>query len=285
MIDQAHDLRQLAHQTRHSPSGRPRVVAVAGGKGGVGTTTLAVNLAVALAARRQRTVLIDADPDGAGVADLCRLQERWTWADVLASRAALAAALQPGPGGIRVLGGTWGLGRFAEIRGGHDRFIEQLPTLWGSTDIVVLDTGNGSSRLTAGLWCAADLVLLVTTPAAASVMNAYAAVRTLASSDRPEAIRLIVNLAADRSQAEEVHDRLARTCLRFLGRRLALAGHLPPDPRVASAGENGEAFVLALPHCPAARETGRLADTIKPRMAFAPQNQQYTAQAAAAECR
>src|SRR3989304_8316814 len=119
MHDQANDLRRLVRESRTPASApaplRPTLLVVAGGKGGVGTTTLAVNLAVALAQRGRRTVLVDADPDTADAAILCRLPEHHTVADVLAPRRAPAEALQPVPGGRRVLprargpapGGGW----------------------------------------------------------------------------------------------------------------------------------------------------------------------------------
>src|SRR3989304_1863508 len=131
MHDQANDLRRLVRESRTPASApaplRPTLLVVAGGKGGVGTTTLAVNLAVALAQRGRRTVLVDADPDTADAAILCRLPEHHTVADVLASRRSIAEALQPGPGGIRVLAGAWGLGTVWDCPpAAQQQLVEQL---------------------------------------------------------------------------------------------------------------------------------------------------------------
>ncbi|MDZ7616827.1 MAG: P-loop NTPase, partial [Patescibacteria group bacterium] len=105
MPDQANPLRQLmlaSAQPGPSPGLRPRLVVVAGGRSGVGTTTMALNLAVAMAQRGTRAALIDADSSSGDVAMLCRLDDAHSLADVLAGRATVAEALQPGPGGILV---------------------------------------------------------------------------------------------------------------------------------------------------------------------------------------
>ena len=111
--DQANRLRQLVRNctVADSPGGnaRPVLVVVTSGKGGAGTTTTAVNLAVASAQTGWRTVLVDADCRGGDAAILCGIQERYTLADVQAGRRTVREALQPAPGGVQLLPGAWGL--------------------------------------------------------------------------------------------------------------------------------------------------------------------------------
>jgi flagellar biosynthesis protein FlhG len=220
---------------------------LSGGKGGVGTTTLAVNLAVIMARNGVRTVLVDADPDGGNVALLCGLEERYTLADVLAGRRTVAEVLRPGPdANLNVLPGVWGLERLADFPpSAVGRLLAQLASLGANADWVLLDAGNRPDPTTEKFWQAADRILVVATPDTAAIIDAYALIKLLAGSRSRLPIQTLVNLAATSETADNVHGRIARACQRFLGVELATAGHVPEDPLASAAGRRGEPFVIA----------------------------------------
>lgn len=269
MLDQAERLRSLmrAESAEARPAarraGRPQLVVVAGGKGGVGTTTLAVNLSVALARDGHRTVLVDGDLGKADAASLCGTRESYHIADVLAGRRGVHEALQLGPAGVQVLPGAWATGHVTECAPeAQDRLLRELARLGQHADQVVIDAGNGEGRVVQRFCQAADRVLLVTSADDASVMNAYAAIKLLRAVDAEPAIQLVVNLAHDGAEAKQIHDRLARACRRFLAYELPLAGALTRAAEVAEAGRRRQSFVLAAPHAPAARQIEQLAATL-----------------------
>lgn len=235
MNDQANELRQLVSQNRLTPgrgAGGAKLLVVAGGKGGVGTTTVAVHLAAALAHRGFRPVLIDADVDGGNMAMLCGIQERYTIADVLVGRKTAQETLELGPAGVRVLAGAWELAALAEGSAvAQQRLLGHLHGLRHCTEVIVVDTGNSWSRWARGFWQNADTVLLVTTSELTAIMDTYASVKVLAAGETGGPLELVVNMAADASTAEDVESRLARACQRFLGIRLGIAGYLPYDPQ------------------------------------------------------
>ncbi len=264
MNDQASELRQLVRQQARLAAGRPDrhpgLVAVLGGKGGVGTTTVAVNLAVALAAQGHRAVLADADLGGGDASLLCRLEHRYSVADVLAGRRTVREVLQPGPGGTQVLPGVWGAAApLDDSPPARQRLVDGLRGLANLADVIVADAGNRISPLVRSLWRAADLVLAVATPELPAVMDTYAAVKTLTAEDLLVPIHLVVNQAPSEEAAEEAHDRLARTCLRFLAVPVTRAGHVAADPQAAAAGRAGRVLVAASPDGPAARQVRQLA--------------------------
>jgi flagellar biosynthesis protein FlhG len=264
MDDQANDLRQLvvrsaAPQTS-SAGGRPTLVVLSGGKGGVGTTTLAVNLAVAAAQKRLLTILVDADPRGGHASILCGLRERYTLADVLANRRRIADVLHPGPCGLQVLPGIWGWEKLsAQPPAAAQRVLDQLCGLGALADLVVLDAGNNSSPAVQRFWLSADLVFAVTSPETASILGTYAAIKVLAKVGEPGKLHCLVNLAPGAKAAGKVHGRLAQACRRLLGLNLNYGGHVSADPRVAGAGHAHRAFVIAASRCLAARQVRRLA--------------------------
>jgi flagellar biosynthesis protein FlhG len=267
MIDQANQLRQLVRQCARmecaTAAERPAIVQVTGGKGGVGTTTVAVNLAAALAARGKRTVLVDADPRGGNVALLCGVDESRSLADVLAGRRTAAAALTTGPGGIRLLSGGWNSGRTADDPpAATQRLLGQLHNLGDEADVVVVDVGNGPSSVKRCFWQAADLRLLVTTPDTAAVLDSYASIKGLALRDNSPAVFTLVNLVSTKKAARSVHARLAQACRRFLGFEPLAAGYVPADAQLAAAARAAAPLVLAARQSDASRQFHRLAETI-----------------------
>lgn len=267
MHDQANHLRRLvsgrARPEEYRCGPRPYLAVLTGGKGGVGTTTIAVNLAVAVAAGGPKTVLVDADPRGGDAALLCGLEGRYTLADVLSRQRTFAEVLQVGPAAVRIIPGLRGLERLSDYppnAGG--RLLGQLEGLGGQADLVVVDAGNSLNRMMQPLWQAADVVLAVTTAEAPSVIDTYASIKAMVNGRRSGPIRAVVNRAPSAEVAEGVHGRLAQACRRFLAVQIRGAGQLPVDPMVAAAGEAGEPFVIAAPDCHAAGQIHRLAQAL-----------------------
>ncbi len=235
MHDQANDLRRLVRQCTVVKTGAAdpsvRLIVVAGGKGGVGTTTLAVNLALAFARADRRVVLVDADPHGGDLAVLLGVQERHTLADVLSGSREATETLHQGPEQLKVLPGFWGWESLLGSSGSAgQRLLAQMLALQQQAEIVVLDAGNGPHPILRPCWHAADLRLVVTTPETSAILDTYALIKQWSDRDTPESIHAVVNQATDATSAEAVYGRLAQACRRFLGLELSAAGHV-------SAGE------------------------------------------------
>ncbi|HUY32652.1 MAG TPA: P-loop NTPase [Pirellulales bacterium] len=267
MSDQANRLRSLVLEgvSRGAPGAEPcaaRRVVVTGGKGGVGTTTIAVNLAVALALDGYRTVLVDADLGRADAAALCRASDGYTVGDVLAGRRSVHEALVRGPAGILVLPGAWATGQAGECSpAAQEQLLRELSRLGPHADFVVLDAGNGQNRVVRRFWKAADSVLFVTSSDDAAVMNTYAAIKLLAAEGARPQLHILVNLATH-AAAAETQARLARACRRFLALELGDGGHVPLDSQVASAARLRTPFLLESPACAAAGSLETLAETL-----------------------
>jgi flagellar biosynthesis protein FlhG len=250
MIDQANDLRRLvmqaAGQPHNTPSRPVKTALVVGGKGGVGTTTVAVNLAVAAAQQGTRTVLVDADPDGPDVQTLCRLRQRHTISDVLQGRRTLGEALQPGPGGVMILLGAWAAADLADAPAmSQQRLIDQFTGLATRADLVVLDGGNGLHPFTRRLWQTCEELVLVSSTDTNAVLDTYAAIKVALDPARRPRVHLLVNLCTGENEAAEVHDRIRRSCQRFLGFDLPHYRWLPADAKVVAAGRQGAPFALS----------------------------------------
>jgi len=234
MHDQADELRQLVRE--RSVAGAAAcpaapLVVVAGGKGGVGTTTVAANLAIALARQGRRAVFVDADLDHGGHANLAAHAERGSVVDVLAGRRGVHEVLERGPSGIQVLSGAWASGEVSDYSAAaQDRFIAELKHLAPHADVVVIDAGSSRGQFARRFWQAASAVVVVATTDSTAIMNAYAAIKTLAGCDAQATVHTLVNLSDDVDVAADVHARIATACRRFLALRASPAGVVAQCP-------------------------------------------------------
>ena len=252
MVDQANELRELARceaaRLENTPKNRPWFLAVGGGRNGVGTTTVALGLAVEASRSGRRVLLVDADATRGDVASLCRLEERDTLADILAARRSVREAIQPGPAGIWVLAGGWAGSRTdgekESSRGQfRARLVQPLKMLGDRFDLIVIDAGNGANSETAERWQSADAVLMVTTTELPSIMDAYATLKHSGAKELSLVVHCLVNMSSDEETARDVHARLARSCRRFLGLSLKEAGYLPADAALTESSKEGQAFM------------------------------------------
>jgi flagellar biosynthesis protein FlhG len=264
MDDQATELRRLVLPSVRLSSAReagPRTLVVTGGRSGVGATTMAMNLAAALATDALRVVLVDADTNRGDVAAQCGLAKGLDFGDVLSGRKSVHEALQRGPAGMQVLAGsTTPESRSSVNERSIQRILRQIRSLEPHADWVIIDAGHQATDLTARFWSIAEHVLLTTSPDAAAVMDTYALVKTLLSRQRlARPLALAVNLVEDPLGAADVHRRIDQSCRRFLGLSLDLAGAAPCDAAAAKASREHAPVVISDPASALARAISRLA--------------------------
>jgi flagellar biosynthesis protein FlhG len=277
MSDQADSLRELvrarsgatALADRSEAEPEPSMPARAwsllftSGKGGVGTSNLALNLAIALGQAGERVVLVDADLGLANIDLLCGLSPAHDLGDVLSGSCTLESALIEGPDGVRILPGAHGMRTLVETLGdGPARLTEELSDLEGDCDFLIVDAGSGLGSGIATLAAAADELVIVTTPEPTSVADAHAAIHRFRRLPGPPRLRALVNQASSSAEAVDVLTRLSATSRQFLGTVVTGLGHVRADPHVRQAVRARRPFVLAYPGSPASREVRRLARSL-----------------------
>lgn len=254
--DQAHGLRAMAQlrPSRQAHSGhRTRVIAVSSGKGGVGKTSVAVNLALLLVRARRRVVLLDGDLGLANVDVLLGLTPRFTLHHVVTGVKSLEEIMLNGPWGLQVVPGGLGLQELADLSEEHRQaLLRAMADVDGVADILLIDTSAGIGPNVLHLIGAAGEVLVVTTPEPTGLADAYALMKCAIQEYQGLTIYLLVNQAGTRQEAEEAADRLRKVVARFLDVQVHYLGYLPRDPSVAQAVFRRTPLVLAYPDSPAA---------------------------------
>lgn len=251
VIDQAHNLRALAaRQTRR----RAAVYAITSGKGGVGKTNVAVNLAVQFARAGREVILLDADMGLANCDVLLNVDLPWNLAHVLAGKRQLREVMVRAPGGFGLIGGASGLARMADLSDfDRRRLVDALGELEEHSDMLLIDTGAGINPNVLAFTRAADNVVIVTTPEPTAMTDAYAAAKVISRDGASRRLSLLVNHVRSAEEARAVYERIARVARDFLRLTLYDAGYVLEDGHVAAAVRRRVPFALAWPRCPASR--------------------------------
>ena len=259
MTDQAQKLRELAaaHKTQ------PRVITVTSGKGGVGKSNVVINLGIILSRMEKRVLVIDADLGLANVDVLLGLKNRFNLQHALDGKMKLKDIVVDGPAGIRVIPGSSGIPRVANMGGRRRReFIASFKELEGEADIILIDTSAGIAKNVINFAVLADDIVLVTTPEPSAITDAYAMIKVIHAQKPMAKLGLLVNLARTEAQALEVANKISQVTSQFLNFHVFVLGTLLADPYVPRAVMQRQPWAELYPRAPATKAIKRMAATI-----------------------
>ena len=280
MSDQADRLRQLVEASRAvNSSGASLVVddvppydlrsnaltrslLFTSGKGGVGTSNIVLNLAIALAEIGQKVLVVDADLGLANLDILCGLTPRYDLGDVVSGHCTLAEAIVTGPGGLEIIPGAHAIRVRAEaLSGAAGRLVDELRELESAADFLLVDAGSGLGPGLKTLVAAADEVVIVTTPEPTSLADAHAAIARFRRLTTQPRLRIVVSQAGSGAEAAHVLEHLVASSRQFLGAVVTPLGpgFVRSDTHVPLAVRGRQPFVTAFPSAPASRSLRRMA--------------------------
>jgi flagellar biosynthesis protein FlhG len=237
-----------------------QVIAITGGKGGVGKTATAVNLGAALALAGRRTMLLDADLGLANVDVLLGMKARQNLEHVVLGQCALEDIVLTASSGLRVVPASSGSFSMATLsRRQHAGVIGAFSEILEPLDVLLVDTAAGLSDSVVTFSEAAQRIVVLVCDEPASLTDAYGLIKALWRRQSSCRFEIVANMVDSESHGRQLYEKLARVCERFLGLTPAHFGHVPHDEYLRQAIRRQTTVVEAFPRSPSARAYQRLA--------------------------
>jgi len=244
MIDQAENLRRMMTKNR-----LPKVVSITSGKGGVGKTMLAINLAICCRNFNKRVILFDVDLGLANVDVVLNLRPHYNLSDVLRGKKNIQDILIEAPGGISIVPGASGMAELANLDDVHrDKLVDDLRVLEHQADIIFIDTSAGISKNTINFALASDEVIVISTPEPTSITDAYATIKTISKRKTLNKIKLIINQTQSKREARRTAERIISVSRQFLNIDVQPMGYILRDENVSLAVRKRRPLVLEYPN-------------------------------------
>lgn len=253
-LDQAAGLRRL---TAPQPV---KVIAVTGGKGGVGKSNVAVNLGTALCQLGRNVMVLDADLGLANVDVLLGLRARFNLEHVIEGRCALEDVIVTAGSGLHVVPASSGNLSMATLdRTGQAGLIHAFSELFEPLDVLLIDTAAGLSESVMTFTEAAQRVVVVVCDEPASLTDAYGLIKVLSQRQPDSRIEVITNMTESVAHGRALFEKLARVGHRFLGVSPSYLGNIPFDAYLKRAVQRQSAVIEAFPGSVSARQFKKLA--------------------------
>ena len=211
-------------------------IVVASGKGGVGKTSIAVNLGLTMSRIGRRVALLDADFGMANAHILLGVNPDHYIIDAINGEVTVEAAMCDAPLGMKFMSGGSGLLEMLNLdektRYQSIRMMNEIST---KTDVLVADAPAGASDSSIAFVTAADRVVVVLVGEPTSFLDAYSLIKAANIESNVQNFNIVVNMARNAGEARAHFDKFNATVGRFLDVNLKFAGHLPLSDRMRRA--------------------------------------------------
>ncbi|PKG39863.1 MinD/ParA family protein [Psychromonas sp. Urea-02u-13] len=243
--DQASGLRRMKNN-------QIKVIAITGGKGGVGKTNVTLNMAVSLAQRGKRVLVLDADLGLANVDVLLGIRVTKNLSHVLSGECTLDEVIVTGPDGVMIIPATSGTQSMVELSDiEHAGLIQAFSSLQTPIDMLLIDTAAGISNMVVSFAQAAQDVVMVVCDEPTSITDAYALIKILSKQNGVYKFKIVANMVRSLREGQDLFTKLTRVTDRFLDASLELVACIPFDGNVRQAVRKQKVVVQAYPKTPA----------------------------------
>lgn len=257
MIDQASGLRKMQETQKI------KVIAVSGGKGGVGKTNVSLNTSIALAKAGKKVLVLDADLGLANVDVMLGLRVQRNLSHVLSGECELDDIIIEGPHGINIIPATSGTQSMVDLTPSeHAGLIRAFSDMQAKFDVLIIDTAAGISDMVLSFARAAQDVMLVVCDEPTSITDCYALMKLLSRDHEVFKFKVVANMVRSGKEGQQLFAKLTKVSDRFLDVNLELVGVIPFDENIRKSVRKQQVIVDAFPDSPAAKAFTMLAKKI-----------------------
>jgi len=254
MEDQATKLRKMINSRsfddkKNLSNRKAKVITITSGKGGVGKTNFAVNLAISIKRLGYRVIIMDVDFGLANVEILTGTSVKYTINDCITNGKKLEEIIVDGPYGIKLISGGIGLNEKAIMNGENVKnLLKEMEKVEYITDFIIIDTGAGVSNTVLNFIMASDETILITTPDPTAIMDGYTILKALTICGYKGKLNIVINIVENRKEAYDTYEKLYRASKNFLNQELEFLGYLERSDIVHKAVINQYPFSLSNPN-------------------------------------
>ena len=254
MEEQLDELKKVMKDTKakdsiKSSDHKTRIIAITSGKGGVGKTNIAVNMAIAYAQLGKKVILIDGDLGMANVNVLLNVVPKYNLLQVINKQKTMQEIILETEFGIKFIAGANGFSKIANLSVSElEYFAKQFSSL-GNADIIIIDTGAGIANNVLQFVAAADEVYVVTTPEPTAITDAYGIIKIITTEivDREINIQLLVNRVHSADEGKRISERIINIVGQFLNYKVNYIGFIYEDPVIQASVIRQKPFIVINP--------------------------------------
>lgn len=229
-----------------------RVMSITGGKGGIGKTTISVNLAVAFAKMGKKVLLFDADLGLANVDVILGLKPKKTIYDVLTGGCSIQEVCVTGPYGLKIIPSASGIQKMAELTAlEYIELIKSFSILADDLDVMLVDMASGISSQVIDFTHAAQDILVVICNDPSSLMDSYAVIKILHQKYARSRFGIIVNKVQSHYEGLDVFSKFQQVINHFINVSMHYIGHVPQDDLIGIAARERVSIVDKYPQAKA----------------------------------
>lgn len=255
MMDQAESLRRQMNLQKR----KTKIVTITSGKGGVGKSSLALNLGIALARRGNRALIIDTDFGFSNIDVMLGVRTQYDLMDVIEKRKEIRDIIEVGLEGVQFISGGSGVYELTQLNSDQlMRMVDSLLELENACDTIIFDTGAGFSDNALRLIRASHETILVTTPEPTSVVDAYALLKMVHEKGESPNVSLVLNKAGDVREAESVMDGLVQIVEKNTSIKMRKLGVIARDVNMLYAVKKQVPILVGHPKCAASMHLNQI---------------------------
>lgn len=257
-MDQAENLRTIIKRQNQKAASNARVIAVTSGKGGVGKSSVSINLALQFRRMGKRVIILDADFGLANIEVMFGVIPKYNLSDLIYKGRTLSEIIIEGPEGVGFISGGSGIAKLVNLdKEQIKRLVSKMAELEDIADVVIIDTGAGISPSVMEFLMACPETIIVTTPEPTSITDSYALLKALSMYEgfnkNETKVRVIANKVMSIEEGKNLFEKLSMVVSQFLNIELDFLGIIPQDSSISKAVMRQKPVSIMYPAAPATK--------------------------------